>query len=329
MDFANAIIEMLGLQGVDIEKISVAKSARKITIAVRQKRDDCFCTRCGLQFDGVKEWCLKHLKAPPLGIYSNVEISFYQMRGVCTDCQRTEMAKAAFVHTEFASMTCGYAEVAGRLMEEITCEAVARLLHTDGMTMWRLDQWRMAYMEKRMRLPDNLDVTQLCADEVHFRSVENKKRGTFQRKTKPEFVTNLISPKAGKVISNALGRDSVALEETLLKLTPEQLDTVEHFSVDMHDPFIAVIKTECSNAEIAIDRFHLVQKANEAFDKVRRSEFRLAREQKDNFQTEMLEPHRRFILVSREKDLTRYECCCLHRGRDADMDIPTAILFLD
>lgn len=71
------------------------------------------------------------------------------------------------------------------------------------------------------------------------------------------------------------------LEECLAKLTPEQVLSVKTFAVDMHEPFISVIRTECLNAMICVDRFHLVQKANEAFDKVRRSEFKKAREQKN------------------------------------------------
>ncbi|MBK7893296.1 MAG: transposase [Bdellovibrionales bacterium] len=50
--------------------------------------------------------------------------------------------------------------------------------------------------------------------------------------------------------------------------------SVEHFAVDMHEPFIAAIERECPNAKVCVDRFHLAQKVNEAFDKVRRFEFK-------------------------------------------------------
>jgi transposase len=69
--------------------------------------------------------------------------------------------------------------------------------------------------------------------------------------------------------------------------------------VDMHEPFMSVIRTECPNAEICVDRFHLVRKVNEAFDKVRRSEFSKASEDNNKFAKNMLEPHRRFIVHRR------------------------------
>jgi transposase len=105
--------------------------------------------------------------------------------------------------------------------------------------------------------------------------------------------------------------------------------TVENFAVDMHEAFISVIKTECPNAEICVDRFHLVQKVNEAFDKVRRSEFKKAKETKDDFNENMLEPHRRFILVAREKDLSRSEQKLLDKLRRVNQSIHTAMLLVE
>lgn len=330
MDFQEAIIDFLGIQDVEIEAINFHKKGRKVRVIARQKRSECFCTRCGLQFDSIKEWQKKEIKAPPMGVYTDVKILFYQMRGNCDTCNRSGVAGACWIHPEFKSMTCGFTEVAGRLMEEITCEAVSRILVTDSMTMWRVDQWRMELMAKRLVLPANMDVSFLAADEVHFRTIENKNRkGPFAKRYVPEFVTNLVSPKYGKVIANALGRDSVSLEECLLKLSPEQLLSVQKFAVDMHEPFMTVIRTECPNADICVDRFHLAQKVNEAFDKVRRTEFKKAKQTNNEFVEAMLEPHRRFILMSREQRLSFTEKKMLDKLRDANKEIHTGMLLVE
>lgn len=330
MDFQEVIIEFLGIQDVVIESVNFDKKNRIINITVRQKRSECFCSRCGLEFDSIKEWVKKEIKAPPLGVFNNVKINFYQMRGNCISCNRSEVSEARWIHPEFKSMSCGFVEVAGRLMEEITCEGVSRILHTDSMTMWRVDQWRMELMEKRFKLPENLDVRFLAADEVHFRTIENKnRRGLFAKRKIPEFVTNLVSPKYSKILSNSFGRDSVALEACLSKLTPEQCLSVEKFAVDMHEPFMSVIRTECPNADICVDRFHLAQKVNEAFDRVRRSEFKKAKEEKNQFNENMLEPHRRFILVSRQKNLSKSEEKLLEKLRSANKEIHTAMLLVE
>jgi hypothetical protein len=130
------------------------------------------------------------------------------------------MAEAEWIHPKFESMTCGYAEVAGRLMEEITCEAVGRILSSPSKMMWQLDQYRMETMQQFLRLPEDLDVSYLAADEVHYRTEEVKNRkGLFAKRHTPKFVTNLVAPLAGKVLFNAMGRDSKALEESLCILS--------------------------------------------------------------------------------------------------------------
>jgi transposase len=330
MDFREIIISLLGIQDVVIEDVKRFKKDLRLEIKVRQKRSECFCPKCGLQFGSVKEWILRRLKAPPLGVYQHVTIKFMQMRGVCEDCNNTSVARVDWIHPKFDSMTCGFAEVAGRLMEEITCEAVSRIMVSDSKQMWDLDQHRMETMLQFLRLPDDLDISYLAADEVHFRTIRTQNRkGLFARRWQPEFVTNLVAPRAGKVLFNAIGRDSAALEDTLKILSPGRKLTVEHFAVDMHEAFISVIKTECPNAKICVDRFHLVQKVNEAFDKVRKSEFKKAKETNNQFSRDMLEPHRRFILVAREKDLSKAEQKLLDKLREVNEPIHTAMLLVD
>lgn len=330
MDFQKVIIELLGIQDVIVENINFHKKTMKLRITVRQDRDSCFCSGCGMQFDKIKDWYKKTLKAPSMGIYADVEILFYQFRGVCESCDRTELADAHWIHPEFKSMTCGFTEVAGRLMEEITCEAVGRILSADSMTLWRVDQWRMKHLEERLVLPEDLNVSFLAADEVHFRTILNKNRkGLFAKRYVPQFVTNLVSPNYGKVISNALGRDSESLETCLSALSNKQLTSVKKFAVDMHEPFMAVIRTECPNAEICVDRFHLAKKANEAFDKVRRFEFKKAQKTNDSSTENMLLPHRRFILVARKKDLSRSEQKLLDKLRSTNKEIHTAMLLVE
>ena len=330
MNTEKHIIEILGLQDVEIEDIKRSKKKLSIEVKVRQKRTECFCQHCGLQFDSVKEWYLRTLKAPPLGVYQKVTVKFMQMRGYCSDCNKSSVAEVDWIHPKFTSMTCGFAEVAGRLMEEITCEAVSRILHTDSKLMWDLDQYRMAIMMQHLSLPSDLDVSYLSADEVHFRTIKNTKRkGLFAKRSRPEFITNLVAPYSGKVLFNAIGRDSEALETSLSILSPGRKMTIEKFAVDMHEAYISVIKSECPNADVVIDRFHLSMKINETFDKVRRSEFKLAKENKDNLSRNMLEPHRRFILVSKTKDLSKSEQKLIDKLRRANESIHTAMLLVE
>ena len=82
MDFRQTIIAFLGIQDVVIEDVKLFKKDLRVEIKVRQKRWECFCTQCGLQFGTVKEWCLRVLKAPPLGIYQTGLRSFNWSRSI-------------------------------------------------------------------------------------------------------------------------------------------------------------------------------------------------------------------------------------------------------
>ncbi|MBK7891049.1 MAG: hypothetical protein IPJ84_14795 [Bdellovibrionales bacterium] len=90
-------------------------------------------------------------------------------------------------------MTCGLAEVAGRLMEEITCEAVGRILDMGSKAMWDLDQYRMAVMMQHLRMPDGLDVSYLAADEVHFRTIAVKNRVGLLRNVGVQNLSQILS----------------------------------------------------------------------------------------------------------------------------------------
>ena len=330
MDMEKVIIELLGIQDVIIEDIKKFKKDLRLEIKIRQKREECFCSKCGLQFKIIKEWSLKNIQAPPAGIYQKVDLKFMQMRGFCEECNSTSVARVDWIHPKFESMTCGFAETAGRLMEEITCEAVSRILKTDSKKMWDLDQHRMTVMLQYLKLPEDLDTSYLAADEVHYRTVFiSERKGQFAKRYTPEFVTNLVAPLSGKVLFNAMGRGSESLKAALSVLSPGRRLAVENFAVDMHESFISVIKADCPNAKICVDRFHLVQRVNLAFDDVRKSEFRLAQKQKNIFTEGMLEPHRRFILVSRQKDLSKSEVKILEKLRTVNRSIHTAMLLVE
>lgn len=126
-----------------------------------------------------------------------------------------------------------------------------------------------------------------------------------------------------------MGRDSKALRSCLKTLTEPQRLSIHFFAVDMHDPFISVIKKMCPNAEIAVDRYHLAEKINECFDKVRKHEFQLARQRKDIFQEGMLSPHRRFVLVEKDKKLSSRDQKMLEQLKELNTNILNAMILVE
>lgn len=327
MDLSNLIIKALGLQDVTIEKVEQNSEKLTINVYVRQQRETCRCYHCQNPLQYVHEWKERVIAGPPLGAFLYVTIILYQLRGYCHLCDdRVRSAKVLFVHPHFQNMTLALCELAGRLMEEMPCGAVARWLGLNSKTMWNLDQFRMKKMKPLMKLPADIDLSKMSADEVHFRTMPK-----VDSITKPDikFVTNLVCYKEGKVLSNAPGRDAKALVQCLKILSPKQRAAIKVFAVDMHEPFMLAIRKFCPNAQICVDRFHLAERVNEAFDELRRAEFKKAKDSEDSFQQKMLAPHRRFVLVEKEKKLKKSDVKMLDRLKEINKNILNGMILVE
>lgn len=84
------------------------------------------------------------------------------------------------------------------------------------------------------------------------------------------------------------------------------LDQVHYVAMDMWRPYRDAVETVIPDAQIVIDKFHVVRLANEALERVRKS----LREQLTPKQRRGL-MHDRFVLLKRERDLTDKEAFLL------------------
>lgn len=330
MDPFKAISLFLGIQDVFFKDIRIYRKSRHIVFIGEIRAREYFCRHCGESSGQVHDWQERQLQLAPLGVFEKVSLTLYVPRCWCEGCSRHTQVLVEWIHPKFESVTCGFAEVAGRLMEETTCEATGRLLHANSRKLWGIDQYRMQVMLERLKLPPDVDVSLLSADEVHFRTKRfGKTRGIAQARWEALFITNLVSYKDAKVLFNAPGRGSESLTHCLAVLSPGQKLAVEMIAVDMHDPFINAAYNNLPNAEVCVDRFHLAQQVNKSFDEVRRTEFKKAQQNKDMFQEGMLSPSRRFILVERRKDLTKHEIKWLEKLRFFNTRIHNGMLLVE
>ena len=101
--------------------------------------------------------------------------------------------------------------------------------------------------------------------------------------------------------------------------------TVEWFACVVHEPFMSTCRENLPNARLCVDRFHLLQLLNKAFDVVRKAEFKKAESQ---FEKNMLLSTRRFVMVSREQK-TPKEVKMLERLRKHNEPIHNAMLLVE
>lgn len=331
MDITSFVVLALGMQPEDvlIESFDANIENLSANLTIRQQRQSCRCISCGGQIYGVKQWRKKSLWGIPLGVFQRVKVIFYQLQGICGDCNKARLAKAKFIHPNLRKMTTAFAEYAGRWMEETTCAAVERMTDCPAMSLWRLDQWRMKKMKKDFKFPSDLPLSLASADEVHQYTDRPKDQYSDKSQWDRKFVTNLVSYDLSKVLTNANGRSARSLGSCLKQLGPELRKQIKFLAVDMHDGYIKAAEKYCPNAKVTVDRFHVAEALNRAFDEVRKNEFEKAKESKDLFQKQMLMPSKRFILVEREKSLSSKDKKHLHRLRELNQNINSAMLMVE
>jgi transposase len=265
-----------------------------------------------------------------MGIYKHVLLEIRYERFKCPVCGIVQSQLPKGIHKKFDGFSNSFVESSGRLMEETTCAASSRLLHCNAKTLWSMDNYRTKVLKKHFKLPTDLDVSKLSADEVHFRTQKNKAReNPFAPRWDIKFITNLVVTNSSKIIANHSARNDISLKNCLKKLTKEQLASVKFLALDMHPGFMKVAGKMCPNADICVDRFHLVKNLNEAFDAVRRSELVKAKKINDSFQQTMLSPGRRFMFLERNSHLSIEEENMLGKLKMLNTPIHNAMLIVD
>ena len=331
MDLSRVVLTLLGLQHEDvkIEAFDLDEDNRAACVKIRQIRESCRCPKCHEPLYGVKQWRKRKLWGIPLGTFQKITIIFYQLQAACGRCLKNPLAYAKFLHPRFKQMTTAFAEYSGRWMEETTVAAVERNTGCPGMSLWRLDQWRMKFMKKKFEIPTDLPMTFASADEVHMRTIKPKDTRFDKTKWKKKFITNLVSCDLAKVITNASGRSTRSLRSCLNQIPEEIRLRIKYIAVDMHDGFINAATELCPNAKITVDRFHVAEALNRAFDELRKQEYEQAKLITDKFQMEMLKPSKRYILVARKKELSRKDQKQFEQLIGVNKNISAALILMD
>lgn len=146
------------------------------------------------------------------------------------------------------------------LAQQMPFAAVARLV---GISAHRVMAICSRYVELAVAAADFSEVTALAVDET------SRARGH-------NYVTLAADANARRVLCVTEGREAAAIEEIAAQLQdhgcePAQIESV---SIDMSPAYIKGCGQHLPNARITFDKFHVVQHANAAVDKMRRIEQR-------------------------------------------------------
>jgi transposase len=153
-----------------------------------------------------------------------------------------------------------------RLTEITSVLAVSRLESLDKQTCYNVDYDILTKMLQAYKIPD---VTKISVDEVYARSKKQQK----ENETRDDlFLTVVVDIITHKVIWVSGSRRKEALDEFFKIIGPERCSKIEVVATDQHEGYAASVREYCPNATQVWDRFHLVQKFNDALNEDRREE---------------------------------------------------------
>jgi len=254
-------------QGFNVRYIKEWRSDQRLEIILEKVSDKIhYCCRCGGKLgrqDG-RYW----VEAHHMRIMSwTVTVGFWREKRHCPNCKKIRSEFIDFLCEESPHVTLDLAWWINRLSEITSVLAVSRLESLDKKTCYRVDKHVLMRMLQGYEIPK---VTKISVDEVYARGKKQLKEGETRDDL---FLTVIVDIKTHKVIWVSQSRRKEALDEFFILLGKEACEKIEVVATDQHDGYGASVREHCPNATLVWDRFHLIQKFNEALNEDRKEEF--------------------------------------------------------
>lgn len=267
----------------------------RVLIVLGRKSGRGHCSGCENECEDIhsRDWVtLRDLSA----FGYRVELKFERYTFRCDPCKgyRVESHWLCRPRRQF---TWRFEKHVSRLCEETTNAAVSRLEKLNDKTVYTIDFELLEIRLSHQKLPESLG-PHYSMDEVYFHFFPE-----WHPRAGEKFVTNLLDLTHAKIITNCPGRGEKAAETCLiLGLSPTQRRQARSVATDLHEPYHRAIRKQCPNADIVLDRFHIMKLFNEAMDEFRKHQLACA---SGTDSVELLKGRHKWLLLTREEKLSK------------------------
>lgn len=195
-----------------------------------------------------------------------VEVSFFREKRYCPSCKKIRSEQVDFICPESPHVTMELAWWLNKLSEITSILRVSRLESVDKGTCYRVDKYILRRLLQGYKIPK---VTRISVDEVYARGPKQQK----QNETRDDlFLTIITDLNTHKVIWVSKSRRKEALDQFFILLGADACKEIVVVATDQHEGYGASVRQYCENATLVWDRFHLVQKFNDALNEDRKEE---------------------------------------------------------
>lgn len=241
-------------------------SSKIVMVKIRRHlQRNIYCPHC-LEKAGENRRSWQSAKDLPLGSAYLVQICYEAIQGYCSKCKH--------YFTIIPYEIDHNAKATRRLMHYV-CK-LCRFMPTDKVPFFLPISTSTARRWDKKILSEYLPEPEL--DDLRVLLVDEKSIGHHHH-----YVTVVLNGDNGEVLHLAEGKKKASLESFFKKLSSKQIEKIEAIGMDRAGAYKAVATEYAPNAEIVFDKFHLIANYNQAIDKVRREQWREAKEEDKSF----------------------------------------------
>lgn len=169
---------------------------------------------------------------------------------LCKYCNRSFLAESCLTERRCSIARRVKLSIAEKLRENTSMTGVSRIKHVSTTTIYRvLKTLSKPFLQKKKSLPEVL-----CFDE--FKSVRAS-AGAMS------FV--LMDGKTKQLLDIVENRQLNALKQYFYTYDRKIRENVKYVVIDMYKPYVTLVKELFPNAQLIIDRFHIVQHIGRTF----------------------------------------------------------------
>ena len=260
MSLSNFIKTILNIQDNNIsfpeeEYYQVIKKGNHLVKVFKGflKSNYCACPHCSsknIVKNGSRHRKIKYI---PIQNY-NIELELSVQRYICKDCKKTFSPSTNIVSDNSNISNNLKYTIALELKENLSLASIAKRYNISITSVQRvMDDCYSDFKVNKEHLPEAI-----CIDE--FKSVKNIDGAM-------SFVFANYQSKS--IIDIVEDRRLYSLTEYFSRFSLEARNNVKYVCMDMYVPYISLVNSIFPNAKIVIDKFHIVNLVNRAFNQTR------------------------------------------------------------
>lgn len=306
----NTLTKILNLPEYKVvEIISLTATEMHLRIEPYQRKP-VLCSGCGeihtQGYHSEKEAVVEDLPISARRVFLHVKKRLYR----CPKDKRIYTEKVEWLNKR-SRFTSRFSRQVNRLTAITTNQEAGWYLGLDDEVVYRIDK-EILEREAKEKLIPTPSAIHLSVDEVSYKKYHR-------------WLTNVIDTDRKLVIWNAKGRKSEVLNGYYQALG-EDCKKIESVALDGARPYISSTNKYAVNALIVYDKFHVIQRLNNAVDRVRKEELEKAKEEKKEELVELTNCKQRFILLKNKNKLTEKQKGYLDRLYEINRPIYEAML---